>query len=143
VQHAPCRSASHVACPPRLKPAKTHSPMVRSSFGNKYAGRMSMRKERSFTAPAAQEPKGQAVLPTPEKWHVDGFPSLSMPYMSILSVGKDIKVSEHLRNDWGKKADRPLSESDRPADTCAWRSLCSSGLRLHPWFPRLSTVLWP
>ena len=37
--------ASHVACPPRLKPAKSHSPMVRSSFGNKYAGRISMRKE--------------------------------------------------------------------------------------------------
>jgi hypothetical protein len=52
---APCRSASHVTCPPRLKPPKTHSPMVRSSFGNKYAGRMSMRKEMSFTAPAAHK----------------------------------------------------------------------------------------
>jgi hypothetical protein len=74
-----------------------------------------MRKERSFTAPAAQEPKGQAVLPTPEKWHVDGFPSLSMPYMSILSVGKDIKVSEHLRNDWEKKRiARSQSQTDPP-----------------------------
>jgi hypothetical protein len=77
---APCWSASHVACPPRLKPAKTHSLIVRSSFGNKYAGRMSMRKERSFTAPAAQEPKYQCF----REMACDGFSSLSMPYMSIL-----------------------------------------------------------
>ena len=80
---APCRSASHVAYPPRLKPAKAHSPTVRSSFGNKYAGRMSMRNERSFTAPAAQEPKRfSALFPILNQrigtW--TGFPHLSCRY---------------------------------------------------------------
>jgi hypothetical protein len=54
---APCLSPSHVACPPRLKPARTHSPMIRSSCGKMYDGRTSIRKDRSFTAPTTTQSK--------------------------------------------------------------------------------------
>ena len=49
-----------------------------------------MRKEMSFTAPTAQEPKCQCF----RKMTCDGLPSLSIPYMSTLLrcvVRKDIQ----------------------------------------------------
>jgi len=92
---------SHVACPPRLKPAKTHSPMVRSSFGNKYAGRVSMRNETSFTAPAAQRTKRSVLPHTREIMACDGFPHLSCHTCRYCVVRKDIKsadISETIRS---------------------------------------------
>jgi len=67
---APCWSPSHVACPPRLKPARAHSPIVRSSLGNIYAGRTSMRNETSFTAPTAKKAGNNCQLGffVPEPW---------------------------------------------------------------------------
>ena len=61
-----------------------------------------MRKEMSFTAPTAQEPKCQCF----RKMTCDGFPSLSIPYMSTLLrcvVRKDIQSANESQKRLEKK----------------------------------------
>lgn len=50
----PFLRAIQVECPPRLMPATTHSTMVRSSRGNRYEGRKSIKNDTSLAVPAAK-----------------------------------------------------------------------------------------
>lgn len=135
--HIPCRRPSHVACPPRLKPARTHSPMVRSSFGNTYAGRTSMRNETSFTAPTVNNKhKSESSVLLARQSTALFFTHLVCHTCRRCVYNQSQQIHFTINNRW------PPPSRPRPG-TRACRSLCSSLLRPHPKFPHSSTVLSP